>query len=133
MAIRLVYFNRQGRPKKIILEDGVTVIGRKSECNIRVPLPFVSRKHCRIVWDKDKTVVQDLGSANGTFLNNERVVEADLTPGDLLVVGPMTFIIQIDGEPRQIEPPPPPPAQFRLPTEPSSQEDLLASDSFPGF
>ena len=65
----------------------------------------VSRKHCRIVHQDDKTTVQDLGSANGTYLNSERVMEAVVNAGDRLIIGGIAFTVQIDGVPADIEPP----------------------------
>ena len=65
----------------------------------------VSRKHCRIVHQDDKTTVQDLGSANGTYLNSERVMEAVVNAGDRLIIGGIAFTVQIDGVPDKIEPP----------------------------
>jgi pSer/pThr/pTyr-binding forkhead associated (FHA) protein len=47
---------------------------------------------------------KDLGSANGTFLNNKPVTEATLKAGDHLVIGPVVFTVQIDGEPEDIRP-----------------------------
>ena len=102
MSTTLVTFNKRGREKRIPLKPGVTIIGRRPDCDVRGPLIVVSRKHCRIVQQDDQTVVQDLGSANGTFVNSERVAEAVVKAGDQLSVGSVVFTIQIDGHPSQI-------------------------------
>jgi pSer/pThr/pTyr-binding forkhead associated (FHA) protein len=49
-------------------------------------------------------IVRDLGSSNGTFVNDKRVAQAQLNPGDRLTVGPVTFVVQINGEPANIKP-----------------------------
>jgi len=105
MTVNLVFFSKSGRRKDITLDDGVTIVGRRPDCDIRIPLLYVSRKHCRFICKEDQTVVQDLGSANGTFLNSERIMEAVVGPGDKVGVGSVTFTIQIDGEPSDIAQP----------------------------
>lgn len=49
-------------------------------------------------------MLQDLGSSNGTYVNNKRVAELQLQPGDHVVVGPVVFTVQIDGQPAEIKP-----------------------------
>jgi hypothetical protein len=44
-----------------------------------------------------------LGSSNGTYHNNERVQEGQLAPGDTIRIGPVTFMVQIDGVPSDEE------------------------------
>jgi pSer/pThr/pTyr-binding forkhead associated (FHA) protein len=69
-----------------------TVIGRGREANLTLPHPLVSRKHCEIFEDNGKLCVRDLGSLNGTYVNNERITDATSLPsGDLLTVGAVTF------------------------------------------
>src|SRR4029079_823658 len=77
----------------------MTVIGRREDCDLRIPLGDVSRKHCRILRDGERLKLEDLVSSNGTFLNAHRVQEALLSPGDSIQVGPVVFVLQIDGEP----------------------------------
>ncbi|HEX4125004.1 MAG TPA: FHA domain-containing protein [Tepidisphaeraceae bacterium] len=81
----------------------MTVIGRREDCDLRIPLSDVSRKHCRLVRDGDTLRLEDLGSSNGTYRNGERVQEAILSPGDTLQVGPVQFVLQIDGNPADDE------------------------------
>ncbi len=54
---------------------GGLTIGRQSPCDVVIPAPDVSRRHCRIDVDGDWAVLTDLGSANGTFLAGARVTE----------------------------------------------------------
>lgn len=77
----------------------ITVIGRREDCDLRIPLGEVSRKHCRIIRDDEELRLEDLGSSNGTYLNGQRVQEAPLAAGDTVQVGPVAFVLQIDGLP----------------------------------
>jgi len=94
-----VMFRADGERRSFSIARDITVIGRREDCDLRIPLGDVSRKHCRIVRDGDMLKLEDLGSSNGTFLNAHRVQEALLSPGDSIQVGPVVFVLQIDGVP----------------------------------
>lgn len=80
-----------------------TVLGRHQECALRVPTRDVSRNHCEVVLSGDRVLVRDLGSTNGTYVNGKRVAEAVLEPGDQLSIGPVVFVVQIDGKPAEVK------------------------------
>lgn len=107
MQVVLVMFRPDGQRRSFSVTREVTVVGRREDCDLRIPLGEVSRKHCRLVKDGDAVRLEDLGSSNGTFHNGERVREADLQPGDSLAVGPVTFTVQINGVPADEEMTPP--------------------------
>ena len=79
--------------------DGETdiVIGRDADCDISVPDPSVSGRHCRLqLFGKSGLVLaHDLDSRNGTSINNEAPFSAqmpvELEDGDLLTVGRFSF------------------------------------------
>ncbi len=80
----------------------VATIGRGTGCDIVLPDPSASRNHCQIVHDASGLTIQDLGSANGTFVNNERIsAPRILRVGDTIRVGHTTFTIE-EGEPSTI-------------------------------
>lgn len=68
-----------------------TTIGRSRESDLTVAHPMVSRSHCEIFEADGVLKVRDLGSLNGTFINGERVTEAELPPNAEITVGPLTF------------------------------------------
>ncbi len=103
MDVKFIMFREDGTRRVFPLSDGVTTIGRKDDCNIRIPLAVVSRRHAEVSLADDGAVLRDLGAANGTFLNNRRVTEEDLEPGDQVTIGPVVFTVQIDGEPSDDE------------------------------
>jgi pSer/pThr/pTyr-binding forkhead associated (FHA) protein len=74
------------------------VIGRHSEADIRLPLPDVSRRHCRFNFRDGAWHVRDLNSLNGTFVNGEQREESLLCHGDTVRIGGFTFLAQLDAQ-----------------------------------
>src|SRR5262245_36867198 len=71
------------------------IIGRQKGCGVRIPSAQVSRQHCLMAFKDDLLSVEDLTSANGTFINGRRIARREyLRPGDLLKVGPVTMLVQ---------------------------------------
>ncbi len=102
MNVNLVFFKSSGTRKDIPLRPGRYVIGRNPDADLRLPLPSVSRRHCEIVLDEKSLRARDLGSSNGTYLNDMRLSsETELSPGDTIGVGPCRFTIQINGQPAE--------------------------------
>ena len=102
MDVRLVMFREDGTRVDFPLTKPVTLIGRKETCDIRILLAEVSRRHSEVRVDEVSVVVKDGGSANGTDVNNRRVSEEKLAPGDHLIIGPVVFTVQVDGDPDDI-------------------------------
>ena len=63
------------------------VVGREPQCEIAIDNLGISRQHCVLVSKGDAYVVQDLGSANGTFVNGKKIVEHYLNDGDEIFLG----------------------------------------------
>jgi predicted component of type VI protein secretion system len=103
MQVVLVMFRADGERRSFSIVRDMTVVGRREDCDLRIPLGEVSRKHCRLIKDGDTMRLEDLGSSNGTFHNGERVREATLAAGDTVQIGPVTFMVQIDGVPADEE------------------------------
>lgn len=68
-----------------------STIGRGRGTSIVLPHPLVSRQHCELYEQDGQLMVRDLGSLNGTFVNNQKVAEAPVSPGELLTIGTVTF------------------------------------------
>jgi pSer/pThr/pTyr-binding forkhead associated (FHA) protein len=103
MDVALVMFKESGQPKEFPIEPGKTVIGRKEDCDLRIPLADISRRHA-VVMVGETVTIRDLGSANGTYLNNKRISEHELAAGDHIVIGPVVFTVRINGEPTDVKP-----------------------------
>lgn len=99
MNVSLVLLKKDGTTKSFKLPSTVTSIGRRQDCDFCLPLSMVSRRHCEISVSKDQVWVRDLGSRNGTFLNGQRIDETRAKAGDILQIGPVSFVLQIDGVP----------------------------------
>jgi len=59
-----------------------TTIGRSQECNLPIDEPGLSRIHARMIPAGDGVQLEDLGSTNGTYINDERVVRGMARVGD---------------------------------------------------
>ncbi len=103
MELSLVLIAADGTQRELPVKKPRSVIGRNPDCTIRIPVSEVSRQHCEIASDDTRAVVRDLGSSNGTFVNRAAVAEHRLAAGDVIVVGPATFVVKIDGHPAHVD------------------------------
>jgi len=77
------------------LSGDVTVIGRAVESDIVITSRRVSREHACLRREGWRVILEDLGSTNGTFLNDERVLNpVELRDGDRIGIGDVTFVFQ---------------------------------------
>ena len=102
MKVNLVLVRKDGSTKTIPLPSEVVTIGRRHECDLWIPVESVSKKHCQIYLENETLNVTDLDSLNGIFVNGIKVIEKAIKAGDCLEIGPVSFIVQIDGEPQDI-------------------------------
>jgi pSer/pThr/pTyr-binding forkhead associated (FHA) protein len=90
MDAKLVVVGSQITPKEIKLRLPV-IIGRGRQATLVLPHPLVSRRHCEIIEHEGLLLVRDLGSLNGTFVDQNRIQQEILPPGGLLTLGTITF------------------------------------------
>jgi pSer/pThr/pTyr-binding forkhead associated (FHA) protein len=132
MDVTLVLFKRDGSQKAFSLPSNLTVIGRRHDCDLCIPLMVVSRRHCQLSLNNETMKIRDLDSRSGTFVNGNRISDGLVKAGDYLAIGPLTFLVQIDGQPKEIVPPqqakPAPPPKKTPPAKASADEP---SGSFP--
>jgi diguanylate cyclase (GGDEF)-like protein len=70
------------------LLDGDTFVGRSPDCNIPLEFQGISRKHFKVIVKNESSQLEDLGSSNGTFLNNTKVEGTiPLEKGDMVKLG----------------------------------------------
>jgi len=80
--------------KRLVLPQPEVIIGREPECQIRIGSSDVSRRHCQLFITDEGIKIRDLGSQNGTIVNDLAIEgEVLLNPGDEIRVGPMIFQI----------------------------------------
>src|SRR5215467_14984658 len=77
--------------KKYNLNAASLVIGRSSKCDIQIDQESISRNHSKIVNTGKSILIRDLGSTNGTYVNDEPVDEYVLRDGDLIKIGRTIF------------------------------------------
>ena len=77
------------------LDEPVVSIGRLGSNDIYLEDPFVSRHHCVIRNEGDEYMIEDLNSANGTYLNGERVTAGSVKEGCLIEVGASRFLFKL--------------------------------------
>ena len=75
----------------------VTMLGRGTDCDLRLVDPGVSRHHAELRVEDDEVVLVDLGSTNGTFVNGEPVRRVSLTDGTRVTLGRTTLVFRRDG------------------------------------
>lgn len=115
-----------GQAPPILLQRPVLLIGRHPECDMRIDLPKISRRHCCVALAYDRIIVRDLGSRNGLRVNGRLVEEAQLQPGDELAIGPILFRLDaLEPVPQPTPAParPAPPPRDPLPSLPASPAD----------
>jgi hypothetical protein len=142
----------------IVISQDVSVVGREPGCEVHVNDGSVSRRHARIERRGAAFFVVDEGSANGTFLDSQRVADALLRPGQEVRFGAVPFRVEITGPagfetdgtilggtpmaapplPRPAAPPPPapaypppPPAAVAPPAYPSAPRPPTYAPSAP--
>jgi pSer/pThr/pTyr-binding forkhead associated (FHA) protein len=72
---------------KVLLSQDLTKLGRHPDSDVFLDDITVSRRHCEIQRSNGSFVVRDVGSLNGTYLNQKRVEQAAIHNGDELQVG----------------------------------------------
>jgi hypothetical protein len=77
---------------RFLLDKDLTTVGRHPESDIFLDDVTVSRRHAEFLRSATGFRVHDVGSLNGTYLNRERIDEADLTEGDEVQVGKFRLV-----------------------------------------
>jgi len=80
---------------------GAAVLGRSKECDISLKVSHLSRRHAMLTVTERGLQVEDLSSANGTFVNGQKIAKTMLKPGDQLRFDSLAF--QIEGPQPDVE------------------------------
>ena len=81
--------NHEGEP--ILLNRRVMTIGRTNDNDIFIPSRMISRHHARLLVGPNAVIVEDAGSTNGCFVNDQQVKQHVLREGDVLMMGDLKF------------------------------------------
>jgi pSer/pThr/pTyr-binding forkhead associated (FHA) protein len=81
-----------------VTPGSIKTLGRAARADFVLDVPLVSRFHCRFTGSHDGgLLLEDLGSTNGTFVNDKRVERVTLTQGDRVRVGRVEFALERGG------------------------------------
>ncbi len=117
---RLVIHPGTPQAWEIQLKPGLNFLGRGASNDFKIEDGSVSGSHCQIIVEDGATIIKDMGSTNGTYVNRSKVMESRLESGQPLRLGSVDMIFHTDGPdavtthivpppPTQAAPPPPPP------------------------
>ena len=80
------------------LTETELLIGRDQSSDICLPEIKISRRHCRISYLSNRYYLDNLGSSNGTYVNDARVTRCKLNPGDRIRIGDTELVFQAGSE-----------------------------------
>ncbi len=83
---KLVGVGGKVRGKEFIIDEGINSFGRSSQCTHQLSLSGVSKKHFQVNLEAGRIEIKDLGSANGTIVNNKVIKRRDLQVNDLIAL-----------------------------------------------
>lgn len=90
----LCYNLPSGEEKKIALEKSKITLGRGLNVDLTIQDRLSSRLHCSIEFKNNAWHINDLTSRNGTFVNGERIQEAQLNIGDQIRIGETVLVCE---------------------------------------
>ncbi len=91
--LRLRWTDGDGGTRGLPL-DRALIIGRGDDCDIVLPTTSASRRHARLVPTGVGATLTDQNSSNGTFVNDERITERALQPGDVITIGGVRLTVE---------------------------------------
>jgi hypothetical protein len=89
--LRMIVARHDGKALRYPIPPGGLSIGTSSDNDVQLHAAFVSYRHARITETAAGCVLKDLGSSNGTWINQRRVKWQVLRDGDLFDIGPLRF------------------------------------------
>ncbi len=92
-AYALVVHKGQQAGRTWLLAPGITRVGRHPYSDVALDHITVSRRHCRIELDSSGLSLKDLGSTNGSYVNDRLVEKSSLKPGDRLMIGTFHLLV----------------------------------------
>jgi hypothetical protein len=94
MNLQLVALQGPLSGRIIPLNQPALTFGRSPDCTVVVESARTSRRHAEISYSQGNWLIRDLGSANGTLVNQQPISQAWLQPGDQILIGDSLFMVQ---------------------------------------
>jgi signal transduction histidine kinase len=131
MSFALTALTGELSGRRIPVEGSLTV-GRADDCDLVLTEKRLSRRHARFYEEAGRWFVEDLGSPNGTLVNERRVRKCELRPGDTIVLCKSTFKVTGESalEDDRTEPPDPGPRLVKPAAARPDLESMVAEDFF---
>src|ERR1051326_2398139 len=92
--MRLVRKSGEGTLEVIELRPGSNRLGRARNNDFTIEDPTISAAHCTVIWQDGAVLVQDGGSTNGTFIDQQPIKESLLKPGQTLQLGAVQLLLE---------------------------------------
>jgi predicted component of type VI protein secretion system len=97
MEVKLIVATGKQTGKELVVKGPTFLIGRDEQCQLRPQSSLVSRKHCVILVEETSVAVEDCGSTNHTFVNEEQLHQRrELRSGDRIRVGTLGLDVRFD-------------------------------------
>ena len=96
---KLVIQNQGMTGRACELQTDRTTIGRVEDNTFQIADPSVSSHHCEVHLRGSEIFIRDLNSTNGTFINNDKIAEQVLKPGQVLRLGQVELKLEVEGAP----------------------------------
>lgn len=93
MEVQLISNDRNTEIHRFVADARPVRVGRRSDNDVRIRDPQVSRYHCQVEQLEHSLMVRDLDSSNGTFVNGLRITEAIVKSGDRLTMANTRFTV----------------------------------------
>lgn len=91
-GLRILWRDAAGKVHTKALEQEL-LVGRAPTCELQLPHPRVSRRHCRMWLEAGEVWLEDTGSTAGTLLNGRPIQRAQMREGDLIAIGPCALTL----------------------------------------
>src|SRR4051812_84432 len=101
-------------PLRLILSRPLELIGRARDCWFRIDDLSVSRRHAEVRGTACGFVLSDLGSRNGTFVDNKRIESCPIRAGQTLRFGMVSFLAALENTACSCDEPITPDPEIRL-------------------
>jgi predicted component of type VI protein secretion system len=118
-----------GRTHELAVER--TTVGRVEDNTFQITDPSVSSHHCEVLLRGTEVVLRDLNSTNGTFINEARITESVLKPGQTLRLGQVELKLETEDKPGAPAPAPAAPAAPAQPGAPAAPATAATTPAAP--
>ena len=93
---RFVLYDGKEVKAEYPFDKDTPVLGRALECDITIDDASISRQHARVTLKPDRITIEDLGSLNGTYINDDAIKRGHIENGDRVSIGSVDLYFRDD-------------------------------------